>query len=175
MSDDGFHAARRLELLRRAIGNSEFGYRVQAMFANLLVRLGWAVVEINSQGHPDILAHQGERRLLVEVEFVPEFRRKHVVKQDDLDGTRVPDLYSKGYLALLNLAPPVSWFLLDTDLLRGRGAGTFLLVTLRALADQHLSKECSQEFIGFVNGHQSELQNLSFHTLCDRAMDGEIW
>ena len=173
MSKDGFFIARYLELLRRAIGDSDFGYRVQAMFANLLVGLGWAIVDIKPQGHPDIVARQGERRLLVEVEFVPEFRRKHMVKQDDLDGTHPMDANSKGYLALLDLAPPVSWLLLDSNLLRRRGTGTLRLVTLHAMADRHLSRECSQEFVAFVSRQQSELQNLSFHTLCDRAMAGE--
>jgi len=175
LSKDGFRIAGYLELLRHTIGDSEFGYRVQAMFANLLVRLGWSIVEIKSQGHPDILARQGERRLLVEVEFVPEFRRKHVVKQDDLDGTQSTDANSKGYLALLDLAPPASWLLLDSNLLRRRGTGTLRLVTLHAVADRHLSRECSQEFVAFVSKNQSELQNLSFHTLCERAMAGEAW
>lgn len=174
-SNDGFRVARYLELLRRSIGDSDFGYRVQGMFANLLVQLGWSVIEVKAQGHPDVRARQGEREMLVEIEFVAGFRRRHTVKQDDLDGTQPRTSQCVGYLALLDLAPPASWSVIDSHILRGRGAGTLPMVTLRALAEKSFSRECSGEFISFVTRHEIELRNLSYHTLVERAIAGYGW
>ena len=47
--------------------DSEFGYRLQALFAHILLRLSARVVEINAKGHPDIRAVLGDRELLIQL------------------------------------------------------------------------------------------------------------
>ena len=56
-----------LEGLRAQVGDGEFGYRMQALFAHVLVRLGARVLEINAQGHPDVRALMGQELMFVQV------------------------------------------------------------------------------------------------------------
>ena len=48
-----------LARLRDEVGDSEFGYRLQALFAHVLGRLGASILEVNAQGHPDIRGVSG--------------------------------------------------------------------------------------------------------------------
>src|SRR5947209_3953489 len=45
-----------LSSLRAEVGDIEFGYRAQGLFAQVLRRVGANVREIRHQGHPDIIA-----------------------------------------------------------------------------------------------------------------------
>ena len=48
-----------IENLRLSISPVEFGYKVQALAAHVLLRLDYRVEEINRSGHPDIVATRG--------------------------------------------------------------------------------------------------------------------
>src|SRR4030067_3860650 len=56
-----------LDLLRGNVGDSEFGYRMQAFFAHVLLELGGSIIEINQQGHPDIKWNFNGKTSLIQV------------------------------------------------------------------------------------------------------------
>ena len=59
-----------IERIRSSISPSEFGYKIQALAAHVLLRLGYRIDSINQSGHPDIVAvrNGGEFRFEVEAE-----------------------------------------------------------------------------------------------------------
>ena len=63
-----WEAGKCLEILKDAVGLSEFGYRIQGLAAHVLLRLGAKVLQINSQGHPDIIAEAERGLIRIEVE-----------------------------------------------------------------------------------------------------------
>ena len=153
--------------LRTRVGDIEFGYRIQALLAHTLMRLGAQIVELNPQGHPDIVVSLNGV-YPVEVEAAPSIARSHVIKSDDIDSTSGPD--RPGYLAVLDCALPLAWIVLPHERLKRRGSGPVHLVTLRAMADTELSSLCTQEFAKLLIDNRERLLNLTFHLLRDRAL-----
>ena len=77
-----------LRRLRAEVGDIEFGYRAQGLFAHVLKQIGASVVEVRNQGHPDITVLLGGRLTRVEVEIASIGERYHVIKADDAEGGR---------------------------------------------------------------------------------------
>jgi hypothetical protein len=70
LSGNSLSIARILEELRNHCGDSEFGYRMQALFAHVLIRNGYRIREINTQGHPDVRASLGDREIFVQMKTI---------------------------------------------------------------------------------------------------------
>lgn len=176
-SDEFFKVGHIVNVLRQSIGDAEFGYRAQGFLAHVFIRLGGRIIDIKSQGHPDITASLGGKTLLAQVKAVQarSRRRGFVVEAEDLEGIRPHDRTSIGYLAILDCAPPISWVLVDYQRIRRQALSSIFLVTLHAMADSKLSHECTEEFVKLIESHQSKLHNLDFHILCSRALKGEIF
>ena len=69
MSESGEAAASEcLQRIRAGTDASGFGYKIQALAAHVLVRLGYRVKEVNSSGHPDIAAARNGREFRFEIE-----------------------------------------------------------------------------------------------------------
>ena len=73
-----------LSRLRAEIGDIEYGYRAQGLFAYVLSRIGTRVLEIKHNGHPDIVASMGGCIARFEVEIASAHNREHTIKSDDL-------------------------------------------------------------------------------------------
>ena len=146
-----------LDALRRECGDGEFGYRMQALYAHVLLRLGGKVVDIKAQGQPDVVADKDGTTMLIQVKSVfhggPTCGLQ--LSQRELDGIRPASKQEAGYLALLDCAVPVSWVILTHDHPILRELAPVLIATLRAAKTEPLSEECTSEFADLVIEHQT--------------------
>jgi len=161
-----------LRRLRADVGDIEFGYRAQGLFAHVLKHTGAAVLEIRSQGHPDILATVNGRLARFEIEIAAKSDRHHVIKNDDVMSIAPVTPNELGYLAVLDMAEPLCWALLEHSRLRGR-LGRTPMSTLHAICDSELSKACSVAFSEIIAECAARLPALTFHLLCDRVLRGD--
>lgn len=172
--DHPFLATRLLQSLRDKFGDSEFGYRVQALFAHVLVRLGAGVQEINAQGHPDIKASWRSNTLLVQVKSLlhrsPE--HKFEITEDDLRGITPASRTYVGYLALLDCAAPMEWIVVDYDRIRRHLFRPVHTVTLKADSDTQFSRDCTREFVRLIVDSGDRLFDLRYALMCERAIKG---
>jgi hypothetical protein len=155
--------------LRARVGDIEFGYRIQGLLAHVLMRLGATVIEINAQGHPDLVVDL-DGRFALEVEAAPAVVRTHTLKSEDIEAIR--GSVKSGYLAVLDCALPVAWIMLTHERLKRQGPGPLSLVTLRAMSENEFSRLCTEEFISLMTDVQDRLPNLTFHLLRGRALRG---
>lgn len=175
MEEDTRHweAGKCLETLRGAVGVSEFGYRVQGLAAHVLLRLGARVLQINSQGHPDIVAELDRGLIRVEVESDFHGARAHALTQEDLDGIVPRSATDKGYFAIALCGPYPRWLLVDHARLRRRHGTPASPAVLQALADPETSKQWTMEFIALLMAHCERLPLLTFDFLVRRALEGK--
>ena len=166
---DGARIAATLRRLRTEVGDKEFGYRAQGLFAYVLKQVGGSVVEVKNQGHPDIVALLGGRLTRVEVEIAPMGERFHVIKIEDVRAVAPLERNQQGYLAVLDIAEPVRWAPIEYSRIRGR-VGKQPLATLHALADPELAKSCNEAFGEFITTNAERLSALTFRLLRRRVI-----
>jgi len=164
-----------LDTLRADFGDSEFGYRVQALFAHVLLRLGAGIREINQQGHPDIRAEFNGQLHLIQVKSISHSNVpcSVVVEQADLAGIKPTSDQEAGCYAILDCANPPSWVIVDYSDMERHSMRPVNIETVRACANQELSRECSDEFIDIVLANRAHLHLLKYRTLCSRALRGD--
>lgn len=168
MSTDPENIAAVLLRLRAEVGPIEFGYRAQALFAHVLKQIGASVVDIRSQGHPDIIVRLDGRLTRIEVEVASLAERYHVIKADDAGGVAPINHDEQGYLAVLDIAEPVRWAPIEYARFRRR-LGRQPLATLHALAHRDLARACNDAFAEIVMADAERLLALTFHLLCERV------
>jgi len=174
MDERPFTAKTVLDDLRRQCGDGEFGYRMQAFFAHVLLRLGARVTMINTHGHPDLRARMSAGECVIQVKTVSHASSAYAFQATiaDLEGIR-PTPGCRGYLAILDCAVPVGWHLIEADRatsLIGRAAQ---IATLRAMRTEPLSTECTDVFLDLIESEKHRLPLLSYRLLADRALRGE--
>jgi hypothetical protein len=146
---------------------------MQGLFAHVLLKLGAKVLEVNAQGHPDIKARLGDTILAVQVKScnhsyaISAFQ----LSSSDLAGITTSPI-SKGYLAFLDCAAPVSWHLLEASV-----AAQFLnrcvpVATLRAARDEQMSQDCTELFVEIILDVKDRLSLLTYPLLAKRALNG---
>lgn len=155
--------------LRGDVGDIEFGFRAQGLFAHVLARIGASVLNVNHQGHPDIVVLLNQQILKVEVEVASSTKRSHEIKKDDVDAIKPTERDQQGYLAVLDCAEPVRWAPIEYSRLYSR-LGTHPLAILHALADRHLARQCNDAFAEFVLSNAERLPALTFPLLCRRIL-----
>jgi hypothetical protein len=98
--------------------------------------------------------------------------RKHLLKSDDLAAfTRLhPD--QRGCLAMLDISAPISWLVVESQILKFRRPSSLNLATVRALSNRGLSMRCTEEFVRMIDDHRNNLYNLTFALLTSRALSG---
>ena len=158
-----------LRRLRTEVGNIEFGYRAQGLFAHVLKQIGASVVEVRNQGHPDIIVLLGGRLTRIEVEIAPMGQRYHVIKADDAEAVAPSERNEQGYLAVLDIAEPVRWAPIEYSRFRRR-LGKQPLATLHALAHRELARACNDAFVEIIIADAERLPALTFHLLCQRVL-----
>lgn len=161
--------AESLRYLRADVGDVEFGYRAQGLFAYVLERIGRSVIEIRSKGHPDIVALVGGSLTKFEVEIASMSGRSHVIKKDDVQAVAPGQRGDLGYLAVLDMAEPVRWAPLAHSRICKR-LGRVRLTTMHALADQELARACNDAFADIVIENAERLPALTFHLLRQRVL-----
>jgi len=169
-----FSAARDLESLRALVGDSEFGYRMQGVFAHVLIRLGGEVREVNAQGHPDILARMSDHCLKVQVKTAlhSTTSRQFELAEGDLTGIQSGS-GNRGYLAVLDCAPPVAWLLVPEARMRSSVGRAVHIATLQAERDAAFSEDCTECFLDLLAVLGPRLPNLTYRLLAKRALRGE--
>ena len=162
-----------LDNLRSTCGDSEFGYRMQALFAHVMIGLGAVITEINAQGHPDIRAKIGDRDLLIQVKTskhsssATEFE----LSEADFRGISTQGT-SEGILAYLDCAEPVNWIVVPNARARRLVGKSVHVATLRADADELFSDECTEVFTEIILNFKDRLGNLTYSILRRRALEG---
>ena len=158
-----------IENLLLSISPVEFGYRVQALAAHVLLRLEYRVEEINRSGHPDIVATRGMEELRFEIEAeVVGSRPRQLTAGDFASLTKVPGV--TGYFALAISFPIPRWILVPAEQLVGRKPSSNVL--LEALSDRDFSDAWTHEYIRLLNEECRRVTRGSFSALCARALAG---
>ena len=169
MPTDSARVAAILRRLRADVGDIEFGYRAQGLFAHVLKQIGASVVEIRHQGHPDIIVLLRGQLTRVEVEIASMGKRYHVIKADDAEAVAPIERHERGYLAVLDIAEPVRWATIEHSRIRPR-LGRQPLATLHALAHRELARACTDAFAEIVIADAERLPALTFRLLCQRVL-----
>ena len=164
-----------LDALRSEVGDSDFGYRIQALFAHALLRLGAVIQEINQQGHPDIRAGLGDRSLLVQVKSVSHNNApcSPAIQEPDLAGIRPSSGRETGYFAVLDCAAPPAWIMVGYEGMPKDCSKPLNMEALRARANKNFSRECTDAFTEMILANKEKLHLLNYQTLCRRALRGE--
>ena len=158
-----------IEDLRLSASPSEFGYKMQALAAHVLIRLNYRIEEINPSGHPDIVATRGLEWLHFEVEAeVGGQRRRQLTAADFASLVEVPGVV--GYFALAITFPTPRWILVPAERLVGRKPS--LHVLLEALSDRGFSDAWTYEYVNMLNQECRRVRRTSFKALCTRAKAG---
>lgn len=168
MLTDTTRVAAALRRLRADVGDIEFGYRAQGLFALVLKRIGASVLNVRNKGHPDILVLLGGRLTRVEVEVAPMGKRHHVIKADDASAVAPTRRNEQGYLSVLDIADPVRWAPIEYSRFRHR-FGRQPLATLHALAHMELASACNDAFVEIIVANEDRLPALTFRLLCQRV------
>jgi hypothetical protein len=161
--------------LRAECGDAEFGYRLQALFAHVLLRLGARVLEINAQGHPDVRVRLSDREMLVQVKTCSHTSAATIFEMTEEDVTGITEAGRRaGVLAFLDCAEPVSWSIVPADRAAAMVGRLVHVATLRADSDHALSEDCTEEFLAMIQTIGHRLRNLTYTLLRDRALAGEL-
>jgi hypothetical protein len=163
-----------LAALRQRTGDAEFGYRMQALFAHTIMRLGWRILAINAKGHPDIHAQAADEEVLIQVKSNAHRSARSMLELsfDDVEGIRAIGRRT-GWFALLDCAVPVQWFVIDSQRARSLLGRPLHLATLKANCDPEISATCTRHFHEIISNSRVRLPTLSFHVLSRRALIGD--
>jgi hypothetical protein len=175
MGDDThWEAGKCLETLRGAVKPSEFGFRIQGLAAHILLRLGARVLQINTQGHPDIVAEieRGLMRIEVEADIHGSCAAR-LLTEEDLDAIAPRRITDRGYFALALCGPYPRWLLIEYSRLRRRRQTPASPAILQALSDVEASERWTAEFIALLLTHCRHLPAYSFDFLARQALEGK--
>lgn len=160
-----------IERIRSSVSAVEFGYKIQAVAAHILLRLGYRIEAVNRAGHPDIVAIRGGREFRFEVEaeaFGP--RPRQLTDADFASLIETPNIV--GYYALTISFPKPHWVLVPASKLvrRTRPSSNRLL---KALSDKEYSAEWTREYVGLLQDACRQIRLASFSNLCKMARRGQ--
>lgn len=171
--DEYYKVYKILNNLRQSVEDSEFGYRIQGLFAHTLICLGIRILEIKSQGHPDILGEKGNRYIRFEVEAILGNSRKRVIDKENIEAIKPLNKNEKGYMVFLYCNLPPEWLLIEYERIKYRISEQISITTLKSLSDKKISHECTECFYGLILSNELHLLGLTFHLLRDKALKGE--
>jgi len=167
---EALEAANCLESLRLSVSSAEFGYKVQALAAHVLLRLNFEVEEVNRSGHPDIVATRGIDKLHFEIEAEVAGPRPRKLTEEDFSAlTELPG--GVGYFALAISFPTPRWIVVQADYLKHRKKSSSN-VLLETLSDIGFSKAWTGEYIELLRQECRRIRRASFRELCERATSG---
>ena len=159
-----------LARLRSESSLAEFGYKVQALAAHVLLRLDHQIVEVRSKGHPDIISVKNGQEFRFEVEAEVVGSKRRMLTSSDFEGLTV----GKGVVGYFSLAvsfPMPYWVVVPASRLvrRDSPSGNALL---EALSDKVLSSQWTREYLSLVDRSCREILDRSFDQLARRAKSG---
>jgi hypothetical protein len=161
-----YEAARCLSELR--LTPSEFGYRMQAMFAETISILGGGIRNVARVGHPDILAYVHGRTLRIQTKATG--LRSFTLEKKDLEGIRPRSTEEEGYLAVMDRGPPFWWICVPFAKAEALVDREVTLAMLRSMEDASFSRECTDAFVELVAINRDSLEAFTFSFVSKRAM-----
>lgn len=164
------HAARCIDDLRLRLSAPEFGYKLQAVAAHVLLRLNFEVQDIRRSGHPDIIATRGvdEYRFEIEAEVVGSRARQ--LKSADFESLLdVPR--AVGYFALAISSPRPRWVIVPADRLVDRKPCRTVL--LDVLSDIAFSHAWTHAYTDLLSDKCRRIRRATFRSLCEGALAGD--
>ena len=159
-----------IEHIRSDVSPSEFGYKIQALAAHVLLRLNYQVDEVNPSGHPDIVATKDGKEFRFEVEAeVTGPRLRELTDADFASLMEAPNVV--GYYALAISFPKPYWVLVPaTKLIRRNSPSNNIL--LEALKDEEFSAAWTNEYVQLLHSACRQISLASFSYLSKMAMEG---
>ncbi len=159
-----------IERIRSDISPSEFGYKIQALAAHVLLRLNYRVDEVNPSGHPDIVATKNGREFRFEVEA--EVTGPRPRKLTDADFAMLTETSNVvGYYALAISFPKPYWVLVPAKKLIRRNFPSSNML-LEALSDKAYSEEWTYEYVRLLHSACRQIRLASFSYLSQMAIAG---
>lgn len=169
-SREGRCARECIDRIRSDASPAEFGFKVQALAAHVLLRLGYQIDAVNQSGHPDIVATWAGREFRFEVEA--EVGRPRPRKLTDADfASLIGDSGAIGYYALAIAFPAPKWVLVQASKLAGRNYPSSNML-LEALSDKDYSLEWSREYNLLLCQSCRQIKSASFSVLSEMARTG---
>lgn len=158
-----------LARLKSKTSAAEFGYKVQALAAHVLLALNHEVVEVNQRGHPDVVSVKDGEVFGFEIEAEVVGGAKRRPTSSDFDALMATDL--RGYFALAVSFPRPYWVVVPAwRLMRRRlPAGNVLL---EALSDKGFSSNWTREYLSMISRSCEQVSDRSFEQLVRRAITG---
>ena len=162
-------AAECLRGLRSRTSVGEFGYKIQALAAHVLLGLNHRVTAVNATGHPDVVTVKGGQEFRFEVEAEVIGVKRTMLTSSDFAGLLSPGVV--GFFALAVSFPRPFWVLVPAQSLarRDRPAGHALL---KALSDRAFSTDWTHEYVSLIGRSCRDVLDRSFDQLVQRAKDG---
>lgn len=147
----------------------EFGYKIQALAAHVLLGLNHRVAAVNATRHPDVVTMKGGQEFRFEVEAEVVGVKRALLTPSDFAGLLSPGVV--GFYALAVSFPRPFWVLVPADRLarRNRPAGHALL---KALSDKAFSAAWTHEHASLIGRSCRDVLDRSFDQLVQRAIDG---
>lgn len=162
-------ATRCVDDLHLIASPAEFGYKVQALAAHVLLRLGFRIEQVNQSGHPDIVATRGMGKLHFEVEA--EVAGPRLRQLTDGDYSALTGLSGGvGYFALAISSPTPRWVVVPAERLKGRRPSSNVL--LEALSDADFSHAWTHAYVDLLKQECRRISRSSFRQLRERALSG---
>lgn len=155
--------------MRSRTSVQEFGYKIQALAAHVLLGLNHRVRAVNPTGHPDVVSVRGAKEFRFEVEAEVIGVKRTLLTSSDFAGLLSPGVC--GFFALAVSFPRPFWVLVPAQSLarRDRPAGHALL---KALSDKELSTAWTDEYVSLIGRSCRDVLDRSFDQLVQRAIDG---
>ena len=158
-----------LRRLQSRTSAGEFGFRIQALAAHVLLRLDHRVVAVNHSGHPDLVSLHDGQEFRFEIEASVSDVKTRMLTSSDFAALIVPG--AVGYYALAISFPRPYWVLVPArDLARRRSPAGLAL--LEALSDKALSSEWTDEYLSLIRRSCPQVLDRSFDQLVRRAING---
>ena len=155
--------------MRSSLTWSNFGYKIQALAAHVLLRIRYQVTEINQSGHPDITAFWDGKEFRFEVEAeVTQPRLRQLTKADFDSLIATP----YGYYALAISFPSPYWVIVPVEDLISRTQPSPNRV-LEALRDKEYSAVWTRAYIEMLRDSNRQIRRASFGDLRDMALSGQ--
>ena len=165
----GVSARTCLDRLLRELGDTVFGFKMQAVAAHILLRLGHEILEVNRFGHPDIVSMKDSVEYRFEVEAEVQGHRKRMLEPADFGGLTVTG--AVGYFALVVSFPSPYWVVVPVLKLVDRESPSGN-ATLVALSDRLVSDAWTQIHLDLLATSCSVIRERSFEQLAKRAVEG---
>jgi hypothetical protein len=163
-------AGRFLENLLSEVGPVEMGFRIQGLAAQIILALGYRVLEVKSSGHPDLVAQAAMGIVRVEIEADTMGSGVHLPEPKDLTALCPQSPGDEGYFAIAICSLFPRWIVIDSNRLVDRKT-KLVLPLLESLSNREQSEIWSELFEQLILDYGNRLVDFSFTWLVEQALE----